>query len=505
MQIMKKITNNLGLKIISVICAFILWLIVVNIDDPVVSKQYTGIEVSVKNETVIKNQGQTYDILDDTNIITVTVKAKRSLLSNLRKSDFEAVADMEEIMYDGYVPISVSCSNPQISADDIVPNIRNMKISIENMETKQLAVMTSTTGTPADGYAIGKIKISPNVVRITGPQSVVGQVNKVMVMVDVDRCSSDLDTKIKPELYDANDQLITNSRLTISEKKISVQVQILETKSVPLEFSIDQTTKNGYRYNGIEYNPETVLIKGEHSVLAGIDSIQIPSTAFDISEATEDVEEAIDVTKYLPEGAELYDADAANIAVTIHIEAIQQKTITIPVGNITINGLPEGYEIEFLNGENVEVEISGTSADVLALTEDQIVGEVDVSGYEEGQVALPVNWTFPEGISQVSATLLWMNIKRTEPQVTVTEEPEEEETSQKSSKTSKSEASETGSKEKTSNTKDNTKKDQNSSEKKTSLEEEDDSAGDSEGSETQDSQEEESPVIDVTSDSAIDG
>ena len=37
----KKLTNNLGLKVLAVLFAIALWIVVVNIDDPVKPAQYT--------------------------------------------------------------------------------------------------------------------------------------------------------------------------------------------------------------------------------------------------------------------------------------------------------------------------------------------------------------------------------------------------------------------------------------------------------------------------------
>ena len=60
----QKLTNNLGLKLISVALSVILWLIVVSIDDPVISRTYSGIEVEVLNADAVTSQGKVYEILD---------------------------------------------------------------------------------------------------------------------------------------------------------------------------------------------------------------------------------------------------------------------------------------------------------------------------------------------------------------------------------------------------------------------------------------------------------
>ena len=54
----QKLTNNLGLKLISVALSFILWLVVVSIDDPVISRTFSGIEVEILNADAITSQGK---------------------------------------------------------------------------------------------------------------------------------------------------------------------------------------------------------------------------------------------------------------------------------------------------------------------------------------------------------------------------------------------------------------------------------------------------------------
>ena len=49
----RRLTENLGLKILAFFIAIFMWLIVVNIDDPVIETAYNGIPVSVINEEIV--------------------------------------------------------------------------------------------------------------------------------------------------------------------------------------------------------------------------------------------------------------------------------------------------------------------------------------------------------------------------------------------------------------------------------------------------------------------
>ena len=66
--------NNLGLKLLAFLFASLLWLIVVNIDNPVVSKTFSGIPVIVEHSELLTEQKKTYQIVDDTQIVNSICK-----------------------------------------------------------------------------------------------------------------------------------------------------------------------------------------------------------------------------------------------------------------------------------------------------------------------------------------------------------------------------------------------------------------------------------------------
>ena len=92
----KKLTNNLGLKVLAVLFAIALWIVVVNIDDPVKPAQYT-ISVTQDNMDYLTSNGKYSETLGGKNTVTFTASAKRSILEKLSNTDFTAVADMEKI------------------------------------------------------------------------------------------------------------------------------------------------------------------------------------------------------------------------------------------------------------------------------------------------------------------------------------------------------------------------------------------------------------------------
>ena len=113
-KILKALTKDVGLKILAVVFSFLLWLVVVNIDDPKQTRTFTSV-VTVTNADVLKNAGKLYEIKDGVNTVSFRVTAKRSIIEKLSPSDFAAVADMHNLENGERIPVTIS-ANPTLTS-----------------------------------------------------------------------------------------------------------------------------------------------------------------------------------------------------------------------------------------------------------------------------------------------------------------------------------------------------------------------------------------------------
>ena len=159
------VTNNFGLKVLSIIFAIIMWLVVVNIDDPKITKTFTT-TVSITNESAISDMGKYYEVVDGKNTVTFAVSAKRSLIEDLSGSDFKAVADMSLIEDLSRVPIEISALHytNQIS---IITRNQYLDVTVGNLQTQSFIIVPRDSGTPASGSVVGSVSVSPNVLKVS--------------------------------------------------------------------------------------------------------------------------------------------------------------------------------------------------------------------------------------------------------------------------------------------------------------------------------------------------
>ena len=394
---LKKLTSNLGLKLISLVAAFVVWLVVVNVDDPVSTRSYSQIKVNIANENVILEQGKAYEILENSDIITVTVKAKRSILDSLSSSDFQAVADMKEANIElGLVPIEVTSTRSANKIEEITTRTKNLKVSIEDYTSKQFPVTADIIGNTMDGYAVDQVNITPNVIKISGPVSSLAKIARVVVRVDVDGMASDMNISAKPTLLDANDKEINLTGLVINNEELGVNVTMTKTKMVPINIRTTGSPENGWNVVSMECNPKEIYVKGNQKILDAFDKIDIP--AYDLNGRTESIQERVDLTKFLPDGVEIADSSKEEASVSVIIEKIDEVNYTLSTSKIKTKNMTMGL-VESFADEKFTFTIKGSADNIAKLTDASFTCEIDLGNYTKaGEYKVPVKVTAPKDI-----------------------------------------------------------------------------------------------------------
>ena len=95
-KLTKLVTNNFGLKVAALFFSVVLWLVVVNIDDPTQAKNFTT-SITITNSDYMTQQGKYFEAKDSNLQVTFKVSTVRSVMKNLSNTDFRAVADMENV------------------------------------------------------------------------------------------------------------------------------------------------------------------------------------------------------------------------------------------------------------------------------------------------------------------------------------------------------------------------------------------------------------------------
>lgn len=415
-----KLTNNIGLKLLAFVVAFVLWLAVVNYDDPVGSYTFSGIKVEITNAESLTDKGKVYDVLNGSDTISVTISGKRSVIESISKENIVATANLENLTIMNTVEIQLSSNKNFALLDSIKTDNGPVELSIENEKIINIPLNVCVDGVPAEGYILGQITTNQNTIRVSGPESLVSQVSEAKCTISVEGRTTDMVTSADIELNDVNGNKVEGNNLTTNVKSINVTAPILTTKAVDVVFQYSGTPKDGYVVNGnVTGDKNAVYIAGEKSVIDSITGIYVPATVISVDEKEEAFNTVVDLSKYLPEGVVFADSSFdGKVVASVNIEKLISRFFNIPVNDLSIVGTPAGYSSKVYveqiseDGENEDITISVEVKGILdAFTDvgvEDIVGTLNINEYmtqigktelPEGVYKMEITFELPGGLS----------------------------------------------------------------------------------------------------------
>ena len=422
----KKIFHNWALKLGSLVLAFLLWLLVIQFDDPKEPKTFRGIPVTLTNTQLLDEQGKVYQVLENTDTVTVTVRAPRSIIDELDASDIVAVADMSKLTEINTIAITFSVQNVD-DVDSIKGNPDVLKLSVEDRKTKWINVQYNTVGEVAEGYMVASTQLDQTRIEITGPQSAVDQVSYASVDIDVSGVSSNLSANVEIQLHDADDNLLQLGSITKNVNYIRMAVEVLATKEVPIVAGTQGTPAEGYLATGeISCEPSNIMIAGTVSALANVNRISIPAEQLDITGATANVVETVNIRNLLSDSnVRLADSSFnGNVDVTVYIEPIVERTLELAPDNIAVRNVPAGISVlREEKEEPYQLTLSGLGSAVNAVQANTLGAGVDLTawmreqGLEKltpGVYRIPVTFSLPANVTAGNTVTLQITVSEME-------------------------------------------------------------------------------------------
>lgn len=421
-----KIFHNWGLKLASLVLAFIVWFLVAQIDDPQDSQSFGNIKVNLTNTELLTAENKVYEVLDDTDIVRVTIKAPQSVLEQIRSSDIVAEADMSKLTDINTIMITYYVQNIDMESVKISGNHDVVRLNVEEKASKYVSIKYNKVGEPADGYMVGNISMDQNMIEVSGPKSAVETVASAGVDVNVAGATSSLSANMEIKLYDKEGNVITQENIDKQTDYARVSVEVLATKEIPVEVGYEGEPADGYMTTGVvESDPSTVKIAGSSVALLNINKITIPAESIDITGAEDNVVQEVDVMEFLPNNVRLADSSFdGNVNVTVYVEPIVERSLMIPSENLDFINIPEGLEAVIIDDMGAyELKVEGLGSNVNPLSASNIRGTVDVSEWMKdqglsrlnpGNYYIPVSFTLNDGVEITNDVNVHVHMRRTE-------------------------------------------------------------------------------------------
>lgn len=409
MKIKASLTNNVGIKIIAVIIATLIWLTVVNISDPEKTIVIYNIPITITHENAITDMNMVYNVDRDASV-NITVSGKRSIVSRLSTDDFKATASLKELSKVNSVPVEIVAKQNSIGRKVTIEkqSIQTLEIGVEEMKKQTFSIQAEYIGNVAMGYVAGDYTLSRNNVTVEAPESVLDRIDRVVAQCDVDGETDDFTRKSVLVLYDKHGKQVKSNHITISAKSVKVSVIVLKEKEVPIVVNNISSPLSGYHMETVETKPENVILVGKKEQIDGIESIIVADT-IDITDKAKDTVEKIDIKKYLPEGVSVRGDSL--IEVRIKINKLATRKFTIDTDDIVIEDLNRDYEVTFSN-KSVSAQLQGEDKIMKNISSKDIRASINLKDYKEGTETVDVSVVVPDGTVLLNNVTAKVKIKK---------------------------------------------------------------------------------------------
>lgn len=372
---MRWITSNLRTLLLALVLGVSVWISAVTAADPdeVRSPIMVPLEIIGQDPSLV--------ITSETpSIIEVTIRAPSSVWEQFtaQENPVRAILDLSGLGAGDHtenVQIQISVRPTQL----VLANPTTVPVNLERLATQTLPIDLSLTGQPAVGYQAGEAAMDPADIVISGPESLVDQIARTRVLVSLDGAREGIDQAIPVEILDKQNALIDG--ITVNPESIHVTIPISQQggfRDVAVKVVVSGQVAAGYRLENISVFPQVITVFASDPELVNNLPGVVETQTLDLQEAKEDITTRLALT--LPQNITIVGVQTVEVQVGI---SPIQTSLTLLNQTINVTGLPEGLTA-VISPQTVDVIISGPLPGLDALTPQDIIVTVDVTGLVTG-------------------------------------------------------------------------------------------------------------------------
>jgi YbbR domain-containing protein len=266
-------------------------------------------------------------------------------------------------------------------------SLEYITLSVERRMEKQLDIELVYEGAVPEGYLADKSNavLDYNTITVTGPASVVSQIDHACIFVDIDGLSSTLDAAFAYTLCNQAGEpvQVPNVNLVVAQPgEVNLVLPIQQVKELTLALNVTYGGGITEENCTITIDPATILVSGSEESLRELgDTLIIGSV--DLSKQTVELEQTFEIL--LPPGVTNYTMVGVENVATATFSIPDLKTATFTVTNIVPINVPSGLEFELVT-KQFSVTLRGPKALIDAIDPTKITATLDVSEAKLGEL-----------------------------------------------------------------------------------------------------------------------
>ena len=264
--------NSWLARIMCVIVASILWVYVMNEQNPITTRSFTVPlqTVHLQDDMLVKDLPET---------VNVRVSGTRSQIAALRTADVKAFIDFEGASK-GRNTNRVTAQVKIGEVIEITPSL--LQLEIDTQVSKEMKLEARIVGVPHSGITVSRMDLNPLQVKISGAEERINQVAKVLVMVDISNHDKNFETDATAVAVDQLGREMYDVKVTPSKVSTTVTiVRQLGTNDFPIKADLSGKLPSGITLVGTKITPQTVRLTADPKVLGELKEIKTAPIVLD--------------------------------------------------------------------------------------------------------------------------------------------------------------------------------------------------------------------------------
>lgn len=271
--------NKWVVRIFAFLAACVLWLYVMNEQNPVIERAFT---VSLAKSNLAGNM--VVNNLPET--VIVKIKGTRTVVSSAREKDIVASIDFSGATKGRHI-FDVNVKSAVGDIVEISP--KSLYLDLDTIGERTMDVEARIMGLPGAGVTVGKVEINPVKVTVSGASNRLASAFKVIALVDITgkEQSFEENANLTPIAIDGSEMYDLN----VQPGKVHIKALMLKqlaSVELPIKPVMSGVLKKNYTISSVKTVPEKIKLTADPAVLAGITEIKTAPILLDNIE--EDVE-----------------------------------------------------------------------------------------------------------------------------------------------------------------------------------------------------------------------
>lgn len=376
----KFISSDSAIKVISIVVALILWMYVMNEQNPQVTYVVRDVPIRMENldtdKFALKDSSQTFTV-------NVKVRGRRSLITNIKPNDIDAVVNLRgRIEGENLLPLSVNVPN-NIELLDFSP--KEIMVGLDAIIEEQRPVIIEIVGNPASGYTYQPATAKPSAVVIKGPRTMVNAVKKVVAEADAEGKSQSFSSILPLRILDGRGK--DQKNVVFRPDVVEVTVPIIPVSEVSVTPVVSGNPAEGFVIKNISVAPGTIAVTGPREVLNELSSVN--TVTLNIEGYARGLVKQLNVV--FPSGITALNESDKTVNVIVEIEKLESKTLRFRPGEISIRGLAAELQATLPEQDReIAVTINGPQSVIDKLDKNMINLYADVSELNEGDYEVEI-------------------------------------------------------------------------------------------------------------------